>query len=75
MNPHPLLQARGRPQEAAREMRTLLGKVRGSRAHLPAGVLRISDVIRKEAGLSTEQFPVSAYVGSSKNLKDLKDFA
>ena len=23
-------------------------------------------------GLSTEQFPVSAYVGSSKNLKDLK---
>ena len=24
-------------------------------------------------GLSTEQFPVSAYVGSSKNLKDLKD--
>ena len=26
-------------------------------------------------GLSTEQFPVSAYVGSSKNLKDLKDLA
>ena len=25
-----------------------------------------------EASLSTEQFPVSAYVGSSKNLKDLK---
>ena len=24
-------------------------------------------------GLSTEQFPVSAYLGSSKNLKDLKD--
>jgi len=24
-------------------------------------------------GLSTEQFPVSAYGGSSKNLKDLKD--
>ena len=30
------------------------------------------DVIRKEDGLSTEQFPVSAYVGSSKNLRDLK---
>ena len=26
-----------------------------------------------EDTLSTEQFPVSAYVGSSKNLKDLKD--
>ena len=27
----------------------------------------------RKHGLSTEQFPVSAYVGSSKNLKDLKD--
>ena len=26
-----------------------------------------------QPGLSTEQLPVSAYVGSSKNLKDLKD--
>ena len=29
-------------------------------------------MIRKD-GLSTEQFPVSTYVGSSKNLKDLKE--
>jgi len=28
---------------------------------------------QRKHGLSTEQFPVSAYVGSSKNLKDLKD--
>ena len=27
----------------------------------------------RKHGLSTEQVPVSAYVGSSKNLKDLKD--
>ena len=27
----------------------------------------------KKHGLSTEQFPVSAYIGSSKDLKDLKD--
>ena len=27
----------------------------------------------RKHGLSTEQFPVSAYAGSSKNLKDLKD--
>jgi len=27
---------------------------------------------RMKAGLSTEQFPVSAYVGSWQNLKDLK---
>ena len=27
----------------------------------------------RKHGLSTKQFPVSAYVGSSKNLKDLKD--
>ena len=26
----------------------------------------------RKHGLSTEQYPVSAYVGSSKNLKDLK---
>ena len=26
----------------------------------------------RKHGLSTEQFPVSAYLGSSKNLKDLK---
>jgi len=26
----------------------------------------------RKHGLSTEQFPVSVYVGSSKNLKDLK---
>ena len=30
------------------------------------------DVILRKHGLSTEQFPVSAYIGSSKNLKDLK---
>ena len=29
--------------------------------------------IERKHGLSTEQVPVSAYVGSSKNLKDLKD--
>ena len=27
----------------------------------------------RKHGLSTEQVPVSAYVGSSKNLKDLKE--
>ena len=27
----------------------------------------------RKHGLSTEQVPVSAYVGNSKNLKDLKD--
>ena len=32
----------------------------------------VQDQERKH-GLFTEQFPVSAYVGSSKNLKDLKD--
>jgi len=31
-----------------------------------------ADVIERKHGLSTEQVPVSAYVGSSKNLKDLK---
>ena len=31
-----------------------------------------ADVIRKEAWSFSEQFPVSAYVGSSKNLKDIK---
>jgi hypothetical protein len=31
------------------------------------------DVIRKEAGFSTEKNPVSDYVESSKSLKDLKD--
>ena len=31
------------------------------------------DVTRKEVGPSTEQIPVSTYVGSAKNLKDLKD--
>ena len=30
-------------------------------------------MIERKHGLSTEQVPVSAYVGSSKNLKDLKD--
>ena len=29
-------------------------------------------VVERKHGLSTEQVPVSAYVGSSKNLKDLK---
>ena len=29
--------------------------------------------VRTNDGLSTEQFPVSAYTGSSKNLNDLKD--
>jgi hypothetical protein len=29
----------------------------------------------RKHGLSTEQFPVSTYVGSSENLKDLKDHA
>ena len=28
---------------------------------------------KRKHGLSTEQFPVSAYVGSSKNQKDLRD--
>ena len=32
-----------------------------------------SDVIRKEAWPFYRTSPVSAYVGSSKNLKDLKD--
>jgi len=36
-----------------------------------AAALPPADFARKH-GLSTEQFPVSAYVGSSKNLKDLK---
>ena len=40
----------------------------GSAAILCTGGL---DAIRKEAW-STEQFPVSAYVGSSVNMKDLK---
>ena len=30
-------------------------------------------VVERKHGLSTEPVPVSAYVGSSKNLKDLKD--
>ena len=52
-------------------------------ARLRAGVHRdVSAALRGRAtprsshgshGLSTEQFPVSAYAGSSKNLKDLKD--
>ena len=29
----------------------------------------------RKHGLSTKQFPVAAYVGSSKNLKDLKHLA
>ena len=29
----------------------------------------------RKHGLSTEQFPVCAYVGSSKNLKDLKELS
>ena len=28
---------------------------------------------QRKLGLSTEQFPVSAYVGNWKHLKDLKD--
>ena len=32
-----------------------------------------TDFLLPPHGLSTEQFPVSAYAGSSKNLKDLKD--
>ena len=32
----------------------------------------LKDPDERKHGLSTEQFPVSAYVGSSKNLKDLK---
>ena len=35
--------------------------------------LQIRIVRIRKHGLSTEQFPVSAYVGSSKNLKDLKE--
>jgi len=31
-----------------------------------------NETLRKH-GLSTEQFPVSAYIGCSKNLKDLKE--
>ena len=43
--------------------------------HLPLGCLQggfkaVND--KRKHGLSTEQFPVSAYVGSSNNLKDLK---
>ena len=36
---------------------------------------RVASLIRNEQkhGLSTEQFPVSAYPGSSKNLKNLKN--
>jgi len=34
---------------------------------------RLQDSSPSRHGLSTEQFPVSAYVGSSKNLNDLKD--
>ena len=37
-------------------------------------VQRGLDVIRKEAWSFTEQVPVSAYVGSSKNLKDLNEY-
>ena len=35
----------------------------------------VKPVMRSEMkyGLSTEQFPVSAYIGCSKNLKDSKD--
>ena len=33
----------------------------------------LEQATKRKHGLSTEQFPVSAYVGSSKNLKDLKD--
>ena len=36
--------------------------------HSPPG-----SIARRKHGLSKEQFPVSVYVGSSKNLKDLKD--
>ena len=34
---------------------------------------RYLKLTERKHGLSTQQFPVSAYVGSSKNLKDLKD--
>ena len=37
---------------------------------VPANILTSSRY--RKHGLSTEPFPVSAYVGSSKNLKDLK---
>ena len=33
-----------------------------------------SDPLATSGGLSTGQFPMSAYVGSSKNLKDLKGY-
>ena len=36
------------------------------------GSPRASSRLEAVAGLSTEPVPVSAYVGSSKNLKDLK---
>ena len=36
--------------------------------------LRVEVFCERKHGLSTEQGPVSAYVGSSKNLKDLKAF-
>ena len=39
-------------------------------SHAPKDVLLSS---KSKHGLSTEPVPVSAYVGSSKNLKDLKD--
>ena len=34
---------------------------------------RVRSLVEGKHGLSTEQFPVSAYVGSSKNLKDLQE--
>ena len=42
--------------------------------HLRTDVIRVKAwLMDRKDGFSTEQFSVSAYVGSSKNLKDLKD--
>jgi len=40
---------------------------------LPLWAMPVTPPNRKEAWLSVEPFPVSAYVGSLKNLKDLKN--
>ena len=50
-------------------------KLWGGRACLRKARVQQGGLMRSERkhGLSTEQFPVSAYVGISKNLRDLKD--
>jgi len=59
---------------------TLSGDVSGGRVGGGKGLSQVHRQVEEERrgacherkhGLSTEQFPVSAYVGSSKNLKDI----